>query len=70
MSMLILTRKAGQSLMIGDDVTVTVIGSDEGGIRLGIEAPRHVPVDREEVRLKKRGRHPNQEIKRRHSGSG
>lgn len=47
--MLIVTRVINESLMIGDDVVVTVLGIREGNIRLGISAPRHVSVHREEV---------------------
>ena len=47
--MLILTRRVGETLMIGDDVQVTVLGVKGGQVRLGIEAPRDVPVHREEI---------------------
>jgi len=47
--MLILTRKPGQSVRIGKDVTVTVLGVKGNHVRLGIEAPRSVSVHREEV---------------------
>jgi len=47
--MLILTRRSGESLMIGNDVTVTVLSVTGSQIRLGISAPRDVPVHREEV---------------------
>jgi carbon storage regulator len=47
--MLILTRKAGESIRIGDDVSVTVLGVQGGQIRLGINAPLEVPVHREEI---------------------
>lgn len=52
--MLILTRKAGQRLMIGDDIAVTVVGVNGDQVRLGVEAPRSVEIDREEIREKKR----------------
>jgi carbon storage regulator len=52
--MLILTRRTGETLMIGDDVTVTVLGVKGNQVRVGINAPRQVQVDREEVR-KRRG---------------
>ena len=48
--MLILTRHAGQRIMIGKDVTLTVIGFKGGQVRLGIEAPKDVEVHREEVK--------------------
>lgn len=47
--MLILTRRLNETLMIGDDVTVTVLGVKSGQVRLGIQAPTEVPVHREEV---------------------
>ena len=47
--MLILTRKIGESLMIGDDVQVTILGTQGNQIRIGIDAPREVEVHREEV---------------------
>ena len=47
--MLILTRRIGESLMIGDQVTITVLGVDGGQTRLGINAPKEISVHREEV---------------------
>ena len=47
--MLILTRKVNESLMVGDDVIVTVLGIKGGQIRIGINAPRDVEVHRQEV---------------------
>jgi carbon storage regulator len=47
--MLILTRRVGETLMIGDDVTVTVLGVNGNQIRLGITAPKSVAVHREEI---------------------
>lgn len=47
--MLILTRRIGETLMIGDEVTVTVLGVKGAQVRLGIDAPKTVPVHREEV---------------------
>lgn len=47
--MLILTRRIGESLMIGDEVTVTVLGVKGNQVRLGVNAPRHVAVHREEI---------------------
>jgi carbon storage regulator len=49
MSMLVLTRRAGESVMIGDDVVITVLETRGDVIRLGIQAPRDVQVHREEV---------------------
>ncbi len=47
--MLILTRKVNETLMVGDDVSVTVLGIKGGQIRIGINAPREVGVHRQEV---------------------
>ena len=47
--MLILTRRFGESIKIGDEVTVTVLGIKGGQVRLGFCAPPTVPVHREEV---------------------
>ena len=47
--MLVLTRRAGESVMIGDDVVITVLEARGDVIRLGIQAPRDVQVHREEV---------------------
>lgn len=47
--MLILTRRSGESLMIGDEVTVTVLGVKGNQVRVGINAPKSVAVHREEI---------------------
>ena len=47
--MLILTRKVGETLMVGDEVTVTVLGAKGNQVRLGITAPQDVAVHREEI---------------------
>ena len=48
-AMLILTRKVGQTLMVGDDVTVTIVGVKANQVRIGIDAPKDVIVHREEI---------------------
>jgi carbon storage regulator len=53
--MLVLTRKTNQSIMIGDDVEVTVLAVSRDKIRLGISAPRDVPVFRKEVYVSIKG---------------
>lgn len=47
--MLVLTRKVGESIMIGDGIEVKVISIDGDQVKLGIEAPRHIKVYRQEV---------------------
>ncbi len=47
--MLILTRNIGQILRIGDDVSVVVLGVNGNQVRIGVDAPKHVAVHREEV---------------------
>ncbi len=47
--MLILSRKMGESIHVGDSVTVTVLGVTRGQVKIGIEAPRELAVHREEI---------------------
>ncbi|MFZ5492261.1 MAG: carbon storage regulator CsrA [Pseudomonadota bacterium] len=47
--MLILTRRAGETLVIGDGIEITVLGTKGNQVRLGVKAPRDVPVHRAEI---------------------
>ena len=53
MSGLVLTRRPGESIKIGKNVTVTVLGMKGNQVRVNIDAPKEIAVDREEMRVKK-----------------
>ena len=60
--MLILTRRVGETLMVGDEVTVTVLGVKGNQVRIGVNAPKEVSVHREEIyqRIQReKGGHPS-----------
>jgi carbon storage regulator len=52
--MLILTRRAGETLRIGNDIEVTVMAVNGSQVRIGVKAPREIAVDREEIAERKR----------------
>lgn len=50
--MLVLSRKIGESVVIGNSIRITVLGFDRGFVKVGIEAPRSIPVHRQEIQDK------------------
>jgi len=53
--MLVLSRKVGERILIGDDIAVTVVRVAQGIVRIGIEAPKQLPIVREEIKDQLRG---------------
>jgi carbon storage regulator len=60
--MLILTRRVGETLMIGDEVSVTVLGVKGNQVRIGVNAPRNVSVHREEIYDRIRQEHDGESV--------
>jgi len=61
--MLILTRRTGESVRIGDDIEITVMAVNGTQVRIGIKAPRDIAVDREEIAERKRRDRENDAVK-------
>jgi carbon storage regulator len=57
--MLILTRRRGESIRVGDHITFTVLGVSGEQVRIGVAAPREIAVDREEIYLRKKNEKKN-----------
>lgn len=68
--MLILTRRVGETVMIGNDVTVTVLGVKGNQVRIGVNAPRDVAVHREEIYERIKREEQEGEAPRARSGNG
>ena len=60
--MLILTRRVGETLMVGDEVSITVLGVKGNQVRVGINAPKDVPVHREEIYQRIKGEQDSENI--------
>jgi carbon storage regulator len=71
-TMLILTRRVGETVMIGNDVTVTVLGVKGNQVRVGVNAPKEVAVHREEIyeRIKREEEAAGGAVKRPLTGAG
>lgn len=61
--MLIMTRGRGQSILVGENVEITVLGIHRGMVRIGVKAPPEISVDRTEVRARKL-QHPERDPRR------
>lgn len=60
--MLILTRRVGETLMVGDNVTVTVLGVKGNQVRIGVNAPKDVSVHREEIYMRIQAEKGNENV--------
>ncbi len=60
--MLVLSRKVGERILIGDKITVTVVRLAQGSVRIGVEAPIELPIVREEIKDQLQTRPRNEEM--------
>lgn len=60
--MLVLSRKVGQKILIGDRIAVTVVRVAQGTVRIGVEAPEEFSIVREEIRVESGGDSPSESI--------
>lgn len=69
--MLVLTRKFNESVMLGDDIVITIVGIQGDRVKLGITAPQGMPVHRQEVYedIQRNGHRPGPVLKRKNPGS-
>lgn len=68
--MLVLTRKIDEVIRIGDDIRITVAGISNGKVRIGVDAPAHVPVHRQEIYLRIEAEKAREEIANHASAPG
>lgn len=66
--LLVLTRRVGETLMVGDDVTVTVLGVKGNQVRIGVKAPKTTAVHREEIYQRLRAKGGSMQVEPGHSG--
>ena len=69
LAMLILTRRVGETVVIGDDITVTVLGINGSQVRVGVNAPKEVAVHREEIYERIKREQLTREVSRSQAGS-
>ncbi|MHC4398754.1 MAG: carbon storage regulator CsrA [Planctomycetota bacterium] len=60
--MLVLSRKVGERILIGDDIAVTVVRVAQGTVRIGVEAPQHLSIVREEIKGQPGAKSPDRKL--------
>lgn len=68
--MLVLSRRIDESIIIGDDIIVTIIGIRGQNVRIGVEAPQNIPIDRKEIYLDKKNNIPQRKKQRKRNKNG